>query len=72
MTERVQIPAYTDRWMMGDRYGEVVKVTKQRKNFPPRAPVSADGRGTYIEVAHVKLDKSGVTIRVVYADCTPV
>ena len=28
---RVQIPAYTDRWMMGDRYGEVVKVTKSGK-----------------------------------------
>ena len=28
---RVQIPAYTDRWMMGDRYGEIVKiVTKTR------------------------------------------
>ena len=25
--KRVQIPAYTDRWMMGDRYGCVMKVT---------------------------------------------
>lgn len=25
---RVQIPAYTDRWMMGDRFGELVKTTK--------------------------------------------
>ncbi|MDB4351970.1 hypothetical protein OAA60_00890 [Porticoccaceae bacterium] len=24
--KRVEIPAYTDRWMMGDRYGEVVNV----------------------------------------------
>ena len=24
---RVQIPAYTDRWMMGDRYGTVIKTT---------------------------------------------
>jgi len=72
MSERVQIPAYTDRWMMGDRYGEVVKVSKLRKNFPLRAHVSADGRGTYIELAHVKLDKSGKTIRVVYSDCTVV
>jgi hypothetical protein len=23
---RVQIPAYTDRWMMGDRYGEIVSM----------------------------------------------
>jgi len=27
MATRVQIPAYTDRWMMGDRYGVVVRVT---------------------------------------------
>ena len=25
---RVQIPAYTDRWMMGDRYGVVTRVAK--------------------------------------------
>jgi len=24
---RVQIPAYTDRWMMGDRYGELLNVS---------------------------------------------
>lgn len=70
MTERVQIPAYTDRWMMGDCYGDLVKITKQRKNFPLRAVVSADNRGTYIEIAHVKLDKSGKIIRVIYDDCT--
>jgi hypothetical protein len=67
---RVQIPAYTDRWMMGDRYGDVVKTSKQRRNFPARAAVSADDRGTYIEVVHVKLDKSGKTVRVILADCT--
>ena len=72
MTQRVQIPAYTDRWMMGDRYGDIVKVTKQRRNFPLRAAVSADNRGTYVEIAHVKLDKSGKTIRVVLDDCTVV
>lgn len=72
MTERVQIPAYTDRWMMGDRYGAVVKVAKRRKNFPAGASVSADNRGTYIEIAYVQLDKSGKTVRVVYSDCTPV
>jgi len=70
MTERVQIPAYTDRWMMGDRFGEVLKITKQRKNFPPGANASADANGTYIEIAHIKLDKSGKVARVVYADCT--
>ncbi len=61
MTERVQIPAYTDRWMMGDRYGEVVKVVKSR---------TKGTRGD--EVALVKLDKSGKTMRFILADCTPV
>lgn len=73
MAERVQIPAYTDRWMMGDRYGEVVKVIRQRSKFPVDCKfVSADGKGTYIEVARVKLDKSGKTLSFIYGDCTPV
>jgi hypothetical protein len=55
---RVQIPAYTDRWMMGDRYGEVVKITKW----------SHDDR----EIATVKLDKSRGVIRVILDDCTEV
>jgi hypothetical protein len=57
---RVQIPAYTDRWMMGDRYGEIVNVTKTIRN------------GEAVEIAHVKLDKSGKRVRVIYADCTVV
>jgi hypothetical protein len=44
--------------MMGDRYGEVVRVFKHRELGH--------------EVACVKLDKSGRTVRVVYSDCTPV
>lgn len=63
MSERVQIPAYTDRWMMGDRYGEVVKVTRSTKR---------DTWGDRYELAHVRLDKSGKTVRVIYADCRPV
>ena len=58
---RVQIPAYTDRWMMGDRFGEIVKVTN-------RADLSWT-RDDDREVAHVKLDKSGKTVRVILADC---
>ncbi len=54
---RVQIPAYTDRWMMGDRYGEVIRITR-----------SPDSR----EVACVKLDKSGKVVRVLLNDCTEV
>jgi hypothetical protein len=70
---RVQIPAYTDRWMMGDRYGEIVKVVRS-------APVRAGVRAALLtarrhhpaDVAHVKLDKSGKTIRVILDDCTVV
>ena len=58
---RVQIPAYTDRWMMGDRYGEVVKVIVSR---------TPGTRGD--EIAYVKLDKSGKTVRVIRGDCTEV
>ena len=50
---RVQIPAYTDRWMMGDRFGELIKIT--RKNGE--------------KIAHVRLDKSSKIVRVVLADC---
>jgi hypothetical protein len=65
---RVQIPAYTDRWMMGDRYGEVLKVTLVRKN----RQVAGDSGFALREVAHVKLDKSGKTVRVLLDDCTVV
>lgn len=58
MTERLQIPAYTDRWMMGDRYGDLIRVTVSRHNFE--------------QIAHVKLDKSGKTVRVMLDDCTVV
>ena len=54
MKTRVQIPAYTDRWMMGDRFGELVKTTRYRgKN-----------------IAHVKLDISGKKIKVLLDDVT--
>jgi len=67
---RVQIPAYTDRWMMGDRYGEVVKVTTRREKYvgvPSKRPT----RDTY-EIATVLLDKSGKTVRVILDDCVVV
>ena len=50
--KRVEVPAYTDRWMMGDRFGVITKVSRQRP-----------------EIAHVLLDKSGKTIRVILDDC---
>jgi hypothetical protein len=62
--KRVQIPAYTDRWMMGDRYGCVMKVTRTRKQ---NGSLPAE-----TEIAIVLLDKSGKTVRVLLADCTEV
>lgn len=29
LDNRVQVPAYTDRWMRGDRYGELISVNCQ-------------------------------------------
>ena len=71
---RIQIPAYTDRWMRGDRFGEIVKVTRGRRNaakLGPRAALLTGERWPIAprEIAHVKLDKSGKTIRVILADC---
>ena len=60
---RVQIPAYTDRFMMGDAYGEIVKVTRSKK---------VDRWGDPYEIAYVKLDKSGKTLRFILSDCTEV
>lgn len=61
---RVQVPAYTDRFMMGDMYGEVVNVTKSK--------AAKDRWGDPVELAHVKLDKSGKTLRFILADCKEV
>lgn len=55
MNERCEIPAYTDRWMMGDRFGRIL-------GYGRRLP---DGR----DVFRVQLDKSGKTVRVVAEDC---
>ncbi len=53
--KRVQLHPALDRWMMGDRYGEVVKIT-QVKIIQ-----------TFDELTtgwvYVKLDKSGTTMR---------
>jgi hypothetical protein len=70
---RVQIPAYTDRWMMGDRYGAVVAITRQRPKHAVRAALlTANPWMRDREIASVKLDKSGKTIRVILADCVVV
>lgn len=60
---RVQIPAYTDRWMMGDRYGEAVASRLVKRTADADYPQ---------EQLRVKLDKSGRTVIVIADDCTPV
>ena len=68
---RVQIPAYTDRWMMGDRFGEVVKIIPRPiAGMTLRQKRRRNGPASLLEdIATVKLDKSGKTVRVVLADC---
>lgn len=58
MNTRVEIPAYTDRWMMGDRCGEIVG-----------AFILEEGEHEGAEVLRVKLDKSGKLVRVLANDC---
>ena len=68
MNTRVQIPAYTDAWMRGDRYGEIVKITKHRERY-----VGVESSRKIIEnyeLAHVRLDKSGKTMKFILDDCT--
>jgi hypothetical protein len=70
---RVQIPAYTDRWMMGDRFGTVVKVTTAKPAV--RARLLTEDPRRYsgkVEIAHVKLDKSGYVVKVILSDCAVV
>ena len=61
---RVQIPTYTDRWMMGDRYGEVVRT------IPPVTMTNPEW--SHPERYRVRLDKSGAVTVVIAADCTEV
>jgi hypothetical protein len=57
---RVQIPAYHDMWMKGDRWGDVVS-----RNW-----IIVDD--SLVERVYVKLDKSGKRVRVLFKDCTVV
>lgn len=58
MAKRVEIPAYTDRWLMGDRFGEVLG-----------SYVMQEGEHEGAEILRVKLDVSGRVARVVADDC---
>lgn len=59
MSTRVEIPIWTDRWMMGDRCGDVVKIVRRKLK----------GDAEPVEIAYVKLDISGKTVKVIYTDC---
>ena len=61
MANRVEIPAYTDCWMTGDRYGVITLRGKLR-----------NAKGDLADIVRVKLDKSGKEVRVWLDDCTPV
>lgn len=65
---RVQIPAYTDRWMMGDRYGTVIRTHVRKPGVRAQLLRGPGAR----EVALVQLDKSGKRVRVYLDDCTVV
>jgi DNA-binding GntR family transcriptional regulator len=71
---RVQIPAYTNRWIMGDRYGEIVKTSfKTYTGTGPNARraryLTGKNHQPSVEVATVKLDKSNKVVKVILADC---
>jgi len=55
--------------MKGDRYGDVVRISRKRKPgvFDKRDWLPA--YSPFIEIARVKLDKSGKTIKVDLDDC---
>jgi hypothetical protein len=62
---RVELPVYADR--MGDRCGEVVRIEhKTNQNLGLR---HAGYRPGPIPIAHVKLDISGKTVKVLLDDC---
>lgn len=62
---RVEIPTYTDCWMKGDRYGEVVSIGTIR-------PFGKKAKSAGVATYNVQLDKSGKTIRFIADDCKEV
>ena len=61
--KRVQIPAWHDFWMMGDRFGEVVSESSRVH----RSPAILEEYG-YEKQYRVKLDKSGKVKRFFESD----
>jgi hypothetical protein len=58
MSTRYEIGPHYDRWMMGDRYGQLVKVTKASKG---------DHKGR--EIAHLRMEASGKTLKFWLDEC---
>ena len=54
--KRVELHPATDQWMMGDRYGEIVRTTLVTANH-------LDPQDSALVFVTVKLDKSGRTVR---------
>lgn len=55
--KRCELHSATDRWMMGDRYGVIVAISKRVRSYiDPRDPRNG-------QVFTVLLDKSGKRIR---------
>lgn len=55
--KRCQLHPATDRWMMGDRYGVITKVSKKSWSYLDPKDIRNGHRIT------VRLDKSGKTLR---------
>lgn len=56
--KRLELHPATDRWMMGDRYGEIIGIGRKSRSFlDPQDPRNG-------QVFRVRMDKSGKVIRV--------
>lgn len=69
---RVQIPAYADSWMRGDRFGEITKTlnvepTTAGDRYAYRNCINSDGT---ITMAWVKMDISKRTLIWPLDECT--
>lgn len=56
--KRMQLHPATDRWMMGDRFGEIVAISKRVRHYiDPKDPRNG-------QIFTVVMDRSGKRIRV--------
>ncbi len=63
---RAELHPATDAWMMGDRYGEIVSISAQKRSYlDPRDPRNG---ATF----RIRMDKSGRTLRVSEGNITSI